>query len=334
MLMGEVIRKYRKEAGITQEEMAKRLGVTTPAVNKWENSNTMPDVALLAPIARLLNITTDTLLSFREELTLEEIGSYILQMNQDLEKKAFDEVFSFARKIIEEYPNCFAFIWQAAVILEARLVVFDVPDSVSYQSIIQSWYERCLTCGDEKIRNQAALMERLNAKGARRLLSLAEEVKNGDPSNCEAQAARIYFQSLGPDGFVRDREGAWPNAPLNYGYAILRAATARALVGSGLVCFHGIHHHNRYNAFALADDIMEPYRPFVDQYVLGKVKPFDVPMNELTKEMRSRLLQMLTCDVNLGEMRRPLMVALSFTTSSLAKYYMKKTDELALPGFS
>ena len=79
---------------------------------------------------------------------------------------------------------------------------------------------------------------------------------------------------------------------------------------------------------------MEPYRPFVDQYVLGKVKPFDVPMNELTKEMRSRLLQMLTCDVNLGEMRRPLMVALSFTTSSLAKYYMKKTDELALPGFS
>lgn len=185
----------------------------------------------------------------------------------------------------------------------------------------------------QKIRNQAALMDRLNAKGARRLLSLAEEVKNGDPSNCEAQAARIYFQSLGPDGFVRDREGAWPNAPLNYGYAILRAATARALVGSGLVCFHGIHHHNRYNAFALADDMMEPYRPFVDQYVLGKVKPFDVPMDELTKEMRSRLLQMLTCDVNLGDVRRPLMVALSFTTSSLAKYYMKKADELVLPEF-
>lgn len=185
----------------------------------------------------------------------------------------------------------------------------------------------------QKIRNQAALMDRLNAKGARRLLSLAEEVKNGDPSNCEAQAARIYFQSLGPDGFVRDREGAWPNAPLNYGYAILRAATARALVGSGLVCFHGIHHHNRYNAFALADDMMEPYRPFVDQYVLGKVKPFDVPMDELTKEMRSRLLQMLTCDVNLVDVRRPLMVALSFTTSSLAKYYMKKADELVLPEF-
>ena len=186
----------------------------------------------------------------------------------------------------------------------------------------------------QKIRNQAALMERLRARGAKRLFALAEEVKNGDPSNCEAQAARIYFQSLGPDGFVRGRDGIWPNAPLNYGYAVLRAATARALVGSGLVCFHGIHHHNRYNAFALADDMMEPYRPFVDQYVLGKVKPFDVPMDELTKEMRSRLLQMLACDVNLGDMRRPLMVALSFTTASLAKYYMKKSDELVLPGFS
>jgi len=130
---------------------------------------------------------------------------------------------------------------------------------------------------------------------------------------------------------VRDREGGWPNAPLNYGYAILRAATARAIVGSGLACFRGIHHHNRYNAFALADDIMEPYRPFVDQYVLGKVRPFDVPMEELTKEMRARLLQMLTCDVMLGDVQRPLMIALSSTTASLARYYMKESNELALP---
>lgn len=92
MLIGEVIRKYRKEAGITQEEMAKRLGVTTPAVNKWENNNTMPDVTLLAPIARLLNITTDTLLSFREELTSEEIGNYIRQIDQDLETKDYESV--------------------------------------------------------------------------------------------------------------------------------------------------------------------------------------------------------------------------------------------------
>ena len=183
----------------------------------------------------------------------------------------------------------------------------------------------------QKIRNQAMLMQRLGTDNFRRLFSLADEVKNGDPQNCEAQAARIYFQTLGPDGFVRDREGDWPNAPLNYGYAILRAAVARALVGSGLACFRGIHHHNRYNAFALADDVMEPYRPFVDQYVLGKVRPFDVPLKELSREMKARLMEMLTCDVKMGEVRRPLMVALSYTTASLASYYKKEVDELALP---
>ncbi len=206
--------------------------------------------------------------------------------------------------------------------IEAQLAATDAVRGRLWRMIVR-----------QKIRNQAALMVRLGANGANRLLALVDEVKNGDPANCEAQAARIYFQSLGPEEFVRDRNGGWPNAPLNYGYAILRAAMARALVGSGIACFCGIHHHNRYNAFALADDIMEPYRPFVDQYVLGKVKPFDVPMDELTKEMRARLLQMLTCDVKLGDVRRPLLVALSFTTASLARYYMKKSDELALPRF-
>lgn len=191
------------------------------------------------------------------------------------------------------------------------------------------WRHLC----QRKILNQAALMERLGADGAGRLRTLANSVKNGDPTNCEAQAARIYFQSLGPQGFVRDRDGDWPNAPLNYGYAILRAAVARALVGSGLLCLHGIHHHNRYNPFALADDVMEPYRPFVDQYVLGKVRPFDVPLPELSREMKARLLQMLTCDVKLGDNRRPLMVALSYTTASLVRYYKKESDELVLPEF-
>ena len=153
MQIGEVIRKYRKEAGITQEELAKRLGVTTPAVNKWENNNTQPDIALLSPIARLLNITTDTLLSFQEELSAEEIEKAVRQIDNDLNEKDYAEVFSAARKITEEYPNCFAFIWQAAVILEARLVVFDIPSADAYGKIILGWYERCLTCKDEKIRN-------------------------------------------------------------------------------------------------------------------------------------------------------------------------------------
>ena len=184
-----------------------------------------------------------------------------------------------------------------------------------------------------KIRNQAGLLRRLERNEFRRLEELADAVKSGDPANCEAQAARIYFQSLGPDGFVREREGCWPNAALNYGYAILRAAVVRALIGSGLVCFRGIHHHNRYNAFALADDMMEPFRPFVDQYIFSRICPFDFPAKELVKEHKARLLQMLTCDVHIGEVRRPLMNAVSIATASLAKYYRKEVDELALPVF-
>ena len=184
-----------------------------------------------------------------------------------------------------------------------------------------------------KILNQAALLDRLGHDCmARRLSNMADAVKNRDPENIEAQAARIYFGELAPSpDFTRDRDGVWPNAALNYGYAILRAAVARALVGSGLICLRGIHHHNRYNAFALADDVMEPYRPFVDQYIFGKVRPFDVPMKELTREMRSRLLEMLTCDVKMGDMKSPLMVALTRTSASLARYYRKESCGLVLP---
>lgn len=186
----------------------------------------------------------------------------------------------------------------------------------------------------QKILNQAKLMERLKKGDVARMRELADSVKNGDPANCEGQAARIYFQALGPEGFTRDREGVWPNAPLNYGYAILRAAVARAIVGSGLACFCGIHHHNRYNAFALADDIMEPYRPFVDQYIFTGVRPFDFPIDEITKQMRARLLQILACDVRLDGYKRPLMVALSYTTASFVRAFKKEASELVLPEMS
>lgn len=185
-----------------------------------------------------------------------------------------------------------------------------------------------------KILNQSELLRRLGFDACRRLRAMADEVKNYDTENVEAQAARIYFRALAPDpGFVRAREGTWPNPALNYGYGVLRAAVARALVGSGLTCFRGVHHHNRYNAFCLADDMMEPYRPFVDQYVFGHVPPFDVQATELTRGMKARLLQMLTCDVKTGDLKRPLMVALTYTTASLAKYYLGKTDHLVLPSF-
>ncbi len=187
----------------------------------------------------------------------------------------------------------------------------------------------------QKITNQSALLKRLgHDTEALRLENMAEAVKNRDTDNMEAQAARIYFRTLAPSSdFTRDRNGVWPNAALNFGYAVLRAAMARALVGSGLVCFRGIHHHNRNNAFALADDMMEPYRPFVDQYVLRGEAPFDVPAEELTREIRARLLEMLTCDVAMGDLKRPLSIALTFTTASLARHYLGETKVLALPEF-
>ena len=106
MQIGEVIRKHRKLKNLTQEEMAVRLGVTAPAVNKWENGNSFPDIMLLAPIARLLGITVDTLLSFREELTAQEIEKIIYEMERKLKEESYEDVFRWARKKIEEYPNC------------------------------------------------------------------------------------------------------------------------------------------------------------------------------------------------------------------------------------
>jgi CRISPR-associated protein Cas1 len=186
-----------------------------------------------------------------------------------------------------------------------------------------------------KIRNQAILLKKLGfGAESRRLDNMSEAVKNRDVGNLEAQAARIYFQTLsrGTD-FVRDKDGPWPNPALNYGYAVLRAAVARALVGSGLNCILGIHHHNRYNAFCLADDVMEPYRPFVDQYVFREGSIFMDKEMTLTKEIKTVLLSLLTCDVAMGSIMRPLSIALTFTTASLAKYYLGKTDMLVLPEF-
>jgi len=156
MRIGEVIRKYRKDSGMTQEEMANRLGVTAPAVNKWENNNTLPDVALLAPIARLLGITTDELLSFRDELTGEEIDQFLSQLQKDLEEKDYYDVFLSAKAKIQEYPNCESLIWQTAVILDAQRMAKGRSEKESYGDTILRWYERCLHSEKEQMRSQAA----------------------------------------------------------------------------------------------------------------------------------------------------------------------------------
>ena len=156
MLIGDVIRKYRKQVGITQEEMARRLGVTTPAVNKWENNNTQPYIALLAPIARLLGITTDTLLCFRESLSSEEIAAFVKKLDRDLETREYAEVFAEVKRTLEEYPNCDQLVWQAAVILQARRNMDPVSDKENYDDIIFGWFERCLQSEDGNIRKEAA----------------------------------------------------------------------------------------------------------------------------------------------------------------------------------
>lgn len=170
-----------------------------------------------------------------------------------------------------------------------------------------------------KIKNQAALLEKTGSGGVDALLRHASSVKSGDADNREGAAARIYWQNLFGDDFRRERFGDAPNHLLNYAYAVLRAAVARSLVGSGLYPAIGIHHHGKYNAFALADDVMEPYRPYADEVVYGLWKDCTSREEELSKEQKQQLLKLLAMDVHMTNTLRPLMVGLSYTTASLAR---------------
>ena len=181
---------------------------------------------------------------------------------------------------------------------------------------------------ESKIKNQAALLDRLGKDG-KILKPFYANVKSGDTDNREGAAARVYWTQMFENGFKREREGDSPNQLLNYGYTILRAAVARALVGSGLYPAFGIFHRNRYNAFPLADDVMEPYRPFVDEVVYSLRK--DDNATDLDKNAKSRLLRVLFADVRIGKMTRPLEVALSLTTASLVKMFKGDTQKLSLP---
>ena len=158
MEIGEVIRKYRREAGLTQEEMAQWLGVTAPAVNKWENNHTQPDISLLAPIARLFGITTDTLLSYQESLTAQEIRQYVKELDEELDRNGFEAGFLKAKRWASQYPNCIQFLWQAATILDARLALGMEPEEKGkgYEETLNGWLERCLGSEDEQVRKQAA----------------------------------------------------------------------------------------------------------------------------------------------------------------------------------
>ena len=183
-----------------------------------------------------------------------------------------------------------------------------------------------------KIRNQAQVLKHRGGEGVVRLERLAAKVKSGDPENVEGVAARFYFSAVTEfSGFTRSPDGEMPNSALNYGYAIIRAAMARALVGSGLLCVAGIHHHNQYDAFCLADDIMEPYRPFVDEEVFGS--PEDFSGEDITRDMKRRLLAILAADVMINGMKRPLQNAMSYTTASLVRCLLKEAVYIDYPEF-
>ena len=156
MQVGEVIRKYRKSKNMTQEEMARRLGVTAPAVNKWEHGNSLPDITLLMPIARLLGISTDELLAYQQELTAEEIGEILKRATTMLEEMPYQDAFAWAKERLEEYPNCESLILQMAVLLDAERTIQEIPDPETYDAYINACYGRALQSKDEKIRNGAA----------------------------------------------------------------------------------------------------------------------------------------------------------------------------------
>lgn len=182
-----------------------------------------------------------------------------------------------------------------------------------------------------KIENQAAVLKKCTKEEIRCMKVWASEVKSGDSENMEARAAAYYWKNLFPiDGFTRERNGIPPNNLLNYGYAILRAVVARGLVSSGLLPTLGIHHHNRYNAYCLADDIMEPYRPYIDELVYSIVES-EMDYMELSKEIKGRLLTIPTLEVNISGKRSPLMVAVGQTTASLYKCFSGELRKISYP---
>lgn len=206
---------------------------------------------------------------------------------------------------------------------------FEAQISASLPLRKQLWQQTIV----QKIRNQAAVLHEITGIEVKNMLVWASDVRSGDSTNLEGRAAAYYWSRLlemEEEKFVRDRSGMWPNAMLNYGYAILRAVVARALVSSGLLPTLGIHHHNRYNAYCLADDVMEPYRPYVDRLVMKLMDKYQ-ETDEITTDIKRDLLTIPTLEVVIGGQRSPLMVAVSSTTASLAKCYSGELRKIAYP---
>lgn len=163
------------------------------------------------------------------------------------------------------------------------------------------------------------------------MLKWAKDVRSGDTENMEARAAAFYWRNMfEKDAFIRDPQGLPPNNLLNYGYSIVRAMMARALVGAGLLPTLGIHHHSRYDAYCLADDIMEPYRPFVDMKVLEMWKNGGIT-SDISSDQKRELLGITTMDVNISGHRSPMMLAIQTTAQSVQKCFSGEARKIIYP---
>jgi CRISPR-associated protein Cas1 len=196
----------------------------------------------------------------------------------------------------------------------------------------------------QKIKNQAFLLSQeaiISGEELQNMEYWSSSVKSGDPDNYEARAAAFYWSILFSnqlEAFKRGRFEGTANPILNYGYAILRAITARSLVASGLLPTFGIHHHNKYNAYALADDIMEPYRPFVDSVVYKIVDKYQYELQQgeelvLNTEIKRQLLSIPTLDVIIDNEKSPLMIGMQRTTASLSACFEGKQRNILYPKF-
>lgn len=181
-----------------------------------------------------------------------------------------------------------------------------------------------------KISNQASVLRYATGEEHGNMIEWSKSVRSGDSTNLEARAASYYWKTIFDADFTRGRYEGGENIYLNYGYSILRAVMARALVCSGLSVSIGINHHNRYNSFALADDIMEPYRPYVDRYVVDLLRKYGF-VGELNTIIKKDLLEIPVMDVFINGKRSPLMVAASVTSASLVKCFAKESDQIAYP---
>ena len=183
----------------------------------------------------------------------------------------------------------------------------------------------------QKIRNQAALLSK-RGLDCKNMAKWVQDVHSGDATNIEGRAAVFYWKNVFPSipDFVRGQEEAPPNNLLNYGYAIVRAMVARALVASGLLPTLGIFHHNRYNAYCLADDIMEPYRPYVDEVVLGMLN-WTIPYDKLTELHKKELLSLPVTEVVIEGHRSPMQLAILRTAQSLQQCFAGELRKIVYP---